>query len=265
MNTKMLEDHLQRKVTFHFPPDRIISLCPSITETLYALQLSSRIVGRTRYCIHPAGKIKQAVIVGGTKQINEGIITQLKPDLIIAEKEENPKEMIDKLAAHYPVYVTNVENYKDSLQMINDLGFICDRQEEAGYIIKEIIAQFQSFEPADTFIKVAYVIWNKPYMVAGQSTFIDSILEHCGFYNVFKHRPERYPVVTMEELLASEPDFILLSSEPYPFKEKHKEEFARLIPGAKPILVDGEFFSWYGVRMVMAVSYFNQLISSLKK
>jgi iron complex transport system substrate-binding protein len=265
MTVKILEDHLKRTVTFHFPPSRIISLCPSITETLFALQLSNRIVGRTRYCIHPAGKIKQAAIVGGTKQIIEKVIAQLKPDLIIAEKEENPKEMIDLLAARYPIFVTNVENYKDSLKMIDDLGVICDREEEARKIAKGIMEQFQNFQPADEFIKVAYVIWNKPYMVAGQSTFIDSILEHCGFRNVFNNRPERYPVVTMEDLLGSDPDFILLSSEPYPFKEIHRDEFARQIPRAKPILVDGEFFSWYGVRMVEAVSYLNKLISSLKR
>lgn len=211
-----MEDDLQRTVSFQFPPKRIISLCPSITETLYALHLSHEIIGRTRYCIHPANQINQATIVGGTKQIKEDIVAQLNPDLIIAEKEENPKEMIVNLAKHFPVYVTNVESYDDALKMIIDLGRICDQVETAQKLVKEIIDQFKYLHSVDQ-VRVAYLIWKKPYMVAGNHTFIHSIIEKCGFINVFKDRPERYQIVTIEDLLQANLDFIFLSSEPYTF------------------------------------------------
>ncbi len=264
MSEKMLQDHLQRTVTIHDPPTRIISLCPSITETLYALQLLDRIVGRTRYCIHPAEEVSRAAVVGGTKQINMDAVDLLKPDLIIAEKEENPKEMIEQLASRYPVYVTNVENFEDALKMIADLGILCARGAEAEIMVKHISESFQIIPSADKPIKVAYVIWNNPYMAAGRTTFINSNLELCGFHNVFKQRPERYPVITVEDLRNSEPDLILLSSEPYPFQEKHRDELARQQLEARTVLVDGEYFSWYGVRMIDAASYFQQLILSLK-
>lgn len=263
MNEKILEDDLERTVLFQYPPKRIISLCPSITETLYALHLSDEIIGRTRYCIHPAHQIKQAAIVGGTKQINEDIVQQLRPDLIIAEKEENPREMIENLAKSFPVYVTNVENYDDALKMIGDLGRICNREVTAQKLVKEIIDQFQYLHSVDQ-VRVAYLKWKKPYMVAGNHTFIHSIIEKCGFINVFKDRPERYPVVTIEDLLQANLDFIFLSSEPYPFKDRDKIEFVTQIPRAKPIFVDGEIFSWYGVRMIKAVDYLNHLIKELK-
>ncbi|MEW9673793.1 ABC transporter substrate-binding protein [Ammoniphilus sp. 3BR4] len=263
MSVIILEDDLQRTVSYQFPPKKIISLCPSITETLYALHLSDEIIGRTRYCIHPAHQIKQAAIVGGTKQINEDIVQQLRPDLIIAEKEENPREMIENLAKSFPVYVINVENYDDALKMIGDLGYICNQQKNAEKIVIEIQERFQYLESANQ-TRVAYVIWKKPYMVAGNHTFINSILEKCGFINVFKDRPERYPVVTMEELQQANLNFIFLSSEPYPFKARDEIEFVTHVPGAKPILVDGEIFSWYGVRMRKAVDYLNHLINEVK-
>ncbi|TXK86170.1 ABC transporter substrate-binding protein [Paenibacillus sp. N3.4] len=261
---KTWEDHLQRKVSFRFPPNRIISLCPSITETLYALQLSDRIVGRTRYCIHPANQIQQATIVGGTKQVKVDVIAQLKPDLIIAEKEENPKEMVENLAKQFPVYVTNVEQYDDALHMIRDLGVICNREEPAESMVKEISKEFQSFQPINQG-RVAYVIWKNPYMVAGHRTYIDSMLEKFGFTNVFKDRPERYPSVTIEEFQRAQPDFIFLSSEPYPFKDIHKNVFVENVPGARTILVDGEIFSWYGTHMLKAADYANLLIKGLKQ
>lgn len=263
MSGKILKDDLQRTVLFQFPPKRIISLCPSITETLYALHLSDQIVGRTRYCIHPASQIKRAKIVGGTKQIKEDIVAQLKPDLIIAEKEENPKEMIENLAKNFPVYVTNVENYNDALKMISSLGRICKREESAEKLVKEIIKRFQQLHLVDQ-ARVAYVIWKKPYMVAGNHTFIHAILEKCGFINVFKDYPGRYPVVTIEDLKQANLNFIFLSSEPYPFKDRDKIEFVTNVPSAKPILVDGEIFSWYGVRMIKAVDYINHLIKEMK-
>lgn len=264
MAGKIFQDHLGRTVQFDHPPKRIVSLCPSITETLFALNLSSEIAGRTRYCIHPADRVEQAVIVGGTKQIKHEAIDQLNPDLIIAEKEENPKEMVELLADRYPVYVTDVENYDDALKMIRDLGSITGREQSAAEMAVQIDQQFRRVKKLNQ-CKVAYVIWKKPYMAAGNETFIHSILEKCGFTNVFKDYSGRYPMVTLEDFKAACPDFIFLSSEPFPFKEKDKREFEQHFTGIKTLLVDGEMFSWYGSRMLKAAGYLNHLIEELEE
>lgn len=256
-------DHLQREVTYPYPPQRIVSLCPSITETLYALGLSAQVVGRTRYCIHPEDQVRQAAVVGGTKQVKDDMIAQLAPDLIIAEKEENPKEMVERLAAQYPVYVVNVEQMKDALQMIGDLGSICGKEDEAREMKDEIERKFRTLKPVGQTIKAAYVIWKNPYMVAGQSTYIHSMLEHCGFINVFKDAEGRYPTVTIEDFRQAAPDVILLSSEPYPFKAKDRDEFLTHVPESVPVLVDGESFSWYGVRMIQAADQISGLLRQL--
>lgn len=260
---KMALDHLDRQFEYSFPPKRIISLCPSITETLYALGLSEQVVGRTRYCIHPDPAVQQVTAVGGTKQVKREVIDQLKPDLIIAEKEENPKEMVEGLAADYPVFVANVENYADALRMIESLGEITGTEEQAKQVIQTIVQGFQQLEPSPG-IRVAYLIWKNPYMAAGNSTYIHAMLEACGFENVFKARSERYPVIKQEELKKEAPDYVFLSTEPYPFQEDHLDEWKQDYPDAKPLLVDGEMFSWYGVRMLKAASYFKQLIEQIK-
>jgi iron complex transport system substrate-binding protein len=263
--TKMFQDHLNRTVRMLFPPRRIISLCPSVTETLFALGLHQEVIGRTRYCIHPADQVSHVAAVGGTKQVKEELIHQLQPDLIIAEKEENPKEMVEELAKHYPVYVTDVENLEDALNMIADVGVITGREKQAAAMMKEISSGFSELKPSDQALKVAYIIWNKPYMAVGNHTYIQSMLENCGFINVFKEYSGRYPTVTEEDLKRTAPDFILLSSEPFPFKEAHQLEFQEQFPLSRVILVDGEIFSWYGSRMLQAPSYFLELRKKMEQ
>lgn len=261
MSQKIIHDHMERIVAFDFPPKRIISLCPSITETLFALNLSDRIVGRTRYCIHPEELVKDVKTVGGTKRIKEDVIDELCPDLIIAEKEENPKEAIERLAEKYPVYVTDVRTYEDGLKMIRDLGAITDKMESASDMVKEIEEKFKDLRHAGG-LKVAYVIWQNPYMVAGVDTYIHSILEKCGFTNAFAHRPERYPEVSIEDFRTAAPDLILLSSEPFPFRKAHKKAFEQQFPNPKTMLIDGEI-CWYGVRMIKAADELNRLMVNL--
>ncbi|QYY44361.1 ABC transporter substrate-binding protein [Aneurinibacillus thermoaerophilus] len=264
MENKTVIDHAERAVTFHFPPQRIVSLCPSLTDTLFALGLKEKIVGRTQFCIHPAEQVKNVRRVGGTKQIKMDVIKELQPDLIIAEKEENPKEMVEALAERYPVYVTDVENYTDALRMIRDLGQITGTEDAAQHIITRIETNFASLKPTRD-VRVAYLIWQKPYMAAGNHTYIHSLLEKCGFVNVFRDFPGRYPTVMEADLREEAPDFIFLSSEPFPFKETHRNVFHEQFPDSVPLLVDGEMFSWYGVRMIKAALYFNTLIHTIEQ
>lgn len=255
---KTYVDHLQRRIHFAFPPKRIISLCPSITETLFAFGLAEEMVGRTRYCIHPADQVEGIPSVGGTKKVKEGVIKELCPDLIIAEKEENTKEIIESLSQKYPVFVADVQTYGDALQLIHDLGNLTDRELQASALVERIHEAFKTL-PSFPQCRVAYLIWKNPYMVAGYHTYIHSLLEKCGFLNVFKDYPGRYPTITEEDIEKESPDFIFLSSEPFPFTDIHKREFEKRFPKSKTLLVDGEIFSWHGVRMTKVPSYIQQL------
>jgi len=255
-------DNLRRNITYSYPPKRIISLDPAITETLFHLGLEDEVVGRTRFCIHPKGKVEQAVNVGGTKDMKIERIHDLKPDLIIAEKEENTKDMVEALEADYPVYVFEIQTVDDAFHMIEELGVLIGNTESAINLKKDILAQFYQL-PKATGKRIAYLIWKKPYMAVGRDTYINDMLEKLGFVNPFATSTERYPVITPEDLQAANLDYLFLSSEPYPFTDKHHAEFQEHIPDVTPINVDGEMF-WYGSRMLEAASYFSKLLSSFE-
>lgn len=262
MTVKHVFDHLGRPVAVPFSPQRIVSLCPSLTETIVALGAGERVVGRTQFCIHPADVLANVMRVGGTKRVKDDVIASLAPDLIIAEKEENPKEIVERLAESYPVYVTDVETYEDALHMIRDLGEIIGAYEEAMQLIREIEAGFAKLTQVES-VRAAYFIWQNPYMVAGDHTYIHSLLTRCGFTNVFAGAEGRYPVVTEEDIRAAAPDYLFLSSEPFPFVERHQGELAMRFPDSKIVLVDGEMFSWYGSRMIEAADYLRELVKDV--
>lgn len=256
---KTVRDHLDREVTYEYPPKKIISLCPSITETLFSINLANEVIGRTRYCTYPEDTVKKAHIVGGTKDMKLDVIHELKPDLIIVEKEENTKEMVEILEKHYPVYVTEVQSYQEALCMVEDLGKLTDREEEALKLVEKIKESFEDFLEV-TPKRVAYAVWKKPYMVVGKNTYINSMLEKLGFVNPFVNFEGRYPAITKEDFQKAELDYLFLSTEPYPFKEKHFEEFLEFLPAVQPKIIDGEMF-WYGARMLLAASYFKNFFA----
>ena len=254
---KQITDQLGRKLSYSYPPQRIISFAPAITETLFSLDLRKEIIGRTRFCIHPKGIIEQVVNVGGTKDMKIERIHALKPDIIIVEKEENTKEMVEELEEFFPVFVFEVQTVKDALKMIVDLGNLTDRTRQAVDLEQKIIAAFRRIPTRIGKARAAYVIWKNPYMVVGKNTYIQSLLEKLGFENPFVKFEGRYPSVTEEDLRAAKLDYILLATEPYPFQEKHKQEFLQISPDANIKIVDGEMF-WYGVKMVDAAKYFKE-------
>ncbi len=254
----MVKDHLGRTVSLNGVPKRIISLVPAITETMYHLGLDKEIIGRTRFCKFPADKVQSAINIGGTKDIKLDRIHELKPDLIIAEKEENTKEIVETLEQHYPVFVFEVQHFKDVNRMIHDLGSLTDRKIAANELITNIQSAFQTLPKANGK-RVAYVIWRKPYMVVGKETYIQSLLDEMGYINPFIEAEGRYPVVTENDFEQAALDEILLASEPFPFQEKHFEEFQAFLPNIKPVIVDGEMF-WYGAKMVEAAAYFKKAL-----
>lgn len=259
-SVKVYTDHLGYKVSFHDAPQRIISLVPSITETLYALGLESRIVGRTKFCIHPQDKISTATKVGGTKTIDTKKIAALQPDLIIANKEENTKEAIENLQEHYTVWISDIKTLSQGTKLIKELAIMLNVLPQAISLTTQIAQAERSFPRPleDRQATVAYLIWKDPYMTVGNDTYIHNALSRCGLTNVYGEQ-KRYPTITLDDLRTKQPDLIFLSSEPFPFKEKHIEEFADAGITSQITLVDGEMFSWYGSRIKDALSYFKSL------
>lgn len=253
-------DQMNRSVEIPSTPKRIISLVPSQTELLFDLGLDNEIIGITKFCIHPADKVKQKTKIGGTKQFNTDLIKKLNPDLIIGNKEENEKIQIEELMQHFPIWMSDIGNLDDALDMIRKVGQITSRTIAANSLASRTQQRFNDLTIKRSDKKVAYFIWRKPYMVAGKGTFIDDMLQRCGFVNAFS--AERYPEVSEKEIAAAQPELILLSSEPYPFKERHIAEFRNFLPGADIKIVDGEMFSWYGSRLLHVPEYFEKLVSN---
>lgn len=267
MTSKTFIDQMGNKVTIPFPPKRIISLVPSQTEFLYDLGLNDEVVGQTLFCIHPSTYHQTKPRIGGTKNLKLDLIAELKPDLIIANKEENEQKQIEYLQSHYPVWISDIQTLADAYNMMEGIGAITGKQNEADIIVKNIKQSFLGLDTLPTLANnsnsVAYFIWRKPYMVAGNHTFINHLLERIHLNNVFKYKSSRYPEVTKEELIAAKPEYIFLSSEPYPFKQKHMDELQTILPQSKILLVDGELFSWYGSRLQHSCSYFKTLLKSI--
>ena len=255
-------DQMGRRVAVPFPPQRIVSLVPSQTELLFDLGLGSRVVGLTKFCIHPPEARQTAAIIGGTKNFDFAKIEALKPDLIIGNKEENYQTGIKELAARYPVWLSDISTLSQALDMIRRVGFIAGAKDRGEQLAAEIAGSFAALVTPQLLISAAYFIWRKPYMVAASGTFIDDMLQRAGFSNAFAHLG-RYPEVTPEQLAKAAPAHIFLSSEPYPFGEKHLAEFQDICPSAKVQVVDGELFTWYGTRLLLSAAYFETLRPAL--
>ncbi len=237
-------------------PKRIISVVPSQTELLADLGLNEEVAGITKFCIHPASWRSEKKIVGGTKKLKMDIIDEINPDLIIANKEENTREEIELLREKYPVYISDILDLHDASDMIYDIGLMTGKEIEAKKLINTISSSFLGINPSTEEFSAAYLIWKSPYMAAASDTFIDEMIRTCGWINHFEEK-ERYPEVTIEDLQGA--DLVLLSSEPYPFKQQHIDELQQQLPNAHIELVDGEMFSWYGSRLQYAPRYFNEL------
>ncbi len=243
------------------PPRKIISLVPSQTQLLADLGLEEQVVGLTRFCVHPKSWHDSKLRVGGTKDVRIDRIRALGPDLIIGNKEENVREQIEALEQEYPVWMSDIRTLDDALEMIRAIGNMTDRTEMANALSSSILKRFGRLEDEvrqRAAFSTLYLIWKKPWMAAGSSTFIDRMLELAGLPNVVKS--QRYPELSPEEIQSLNPEVVLLSSEPYPFKTSHIEELQALLPRARKILcVDGEPFSWYGSRLADSPAYFSDL------
>lgn len=240
---------------------KIISLVPSISELLVDLNLENQLIGVTKYCIHPEHLISTTVNIGGTKTLQIERIKELKADLIIANKEENQKEQIEELMETQSVWVTDIRNLQDNWDFIEELGLRCHVQAEAKQLIDKAKIEWEKVKNIFNNKSALYFIWRKPYMTIGKNTFIYSILNEIGINNLSHSLEGNYPEVSPDWISKQSVDYLLLSSEPYPFKEKHINEFQAIHPKAKIILIDGEMCSWYGSRMLIAPNYFKKTAS----
>ncbi len=254
-------DQIGHKIKLPALPKRIISLVPSQTELLSDLGLSDEVIGITKFCIHPLQWYEKKTRVGGTKKNQLEKIQALKPDLILANKEENTQDEIELLQSLYPVWTSDINDLSDSLDMITQLGIILGKGSESTQLINEISSKFKKLNKLSGSIKVLYLIWRNPFMGVGENTFINDMMLKCGFRNILE-KEDRYPMLNKSKIKELNPDCILLSSEPYPFKYEHVNELQQILPDSKIIFVDGEMFSWYGSRLKYAPKYFNEVIKN---
>jgi ABC-type Fe3+-hydroxamate transport system substrate-binding protein len=247
-------DQMGRSVRIPLDPKRIISLVPSQTELLYDLGLDNEVVGITKFCVHPASWFRVKQRIGGTKQLNLELIRSLNPDLIIGNKEENTKEDIEALEKEFPVWMSDIVTLEDAFAMIQSIGVMTDKEDEAELLVEESIEAFASIENLGQGKTFLYFIWDEPAFVAGKNTFIDSMFMKIGLQNACEL--SRYPALS--EVAPTTVDHIFLSSEPFPFKSEHVNKYQSIFPNAQIHLIDGEMCSWYGSRMKLAASYFEE-------
>lgn len=252
---------------------RVVSLVPSLTQTLFDLGLSfDEIVGRTPWCIHPATKVDQVMVVGGTKTPNLGKIRQLKPDLIVMDKEENPLEVYQTLKDEgFEIFVSDVTSPNDVPDMLRGLGAACGREnagEQLALICEDSITQIVGDGHG---MRTIPLIWHKPLMAVSPQRYSGGILSMVGF-DVIDTHPEGngYPKVVIEDFIKHEIELILLTSEPHKFTIEEGEEIVDAIVkagGKSPLveLIDGEDLTWFGSRTASALARlieFQSLIGS---
>jgi len=257
-----IKDQINTLLSFKSVPKRIVSLVPSQTELLYDLGLGPQLVGITKFCVHPSNIKKQSSIVGGTKQINLNKIRDLRPDIILCNKEENTKAIVDACKTVSQVHVSDIQTLNDSIALIEQYGVLFNKSYEAEILvnnIKQKLNDFKNFVKHQPIKKVSYFIWKDPWMVAGKHTFINHLLQLNRYENVYGNKL-RYPEINWPLVVPNtQVELVMLSSEPFPFTEKHKAEVQHYYPNSTVLLVDGEMFSWYGSRLIKAFDYFKKL------
>ena len=253
------------------PPSRIVSLIPSTTELLCHLGLAEALVGVTVYCREPAELLRGKTRIGGEKDPDLERIRALGPDLVVANVEENVREHIETLQAWgIPVLVTYPRTVAGAIAMVRELGVATGTVERATALADELEARLDEVRRASAArpaVRAFYAIWREPYMTIGADTYIHDVLAVCGAANIFADAASRYPVVTLQDVAARQPEIILLPDEPFRFRRVHLQDFApyRAIPAVRDDrihLVDGKPFSWHGPRLAEALRTLPALLSS---
>lgn len=247
-------DQLGRSVELNKAPQRIVSAVPSLSELIVDLGAEQRLVGITSWCVHPENLLGDKKVIGGTKNLDFAKIRALKPDLIIANKEENPRDQVEALAEEFPVWVSDVRSLDQAFDMIAMLANLLELENSGSNLLSEL-AQLRKNCQASAGLSYLYFIWKDPYMVAGKDTYISSVFDEIGMQNLAPENKERYPQLSLQSIQELKPDRIILSSEPYSFKADDLKTFHEL--GMRSLLVSGELFTWYGSRIKACLKYLN--------
>jgi len=249
---------------------RIVSLCPSLTELVFDLGLGASLVGRTKFCVHPAGLVEAVEKVGGTKNPKIARIAELAPDIVLLNEEENRREDAQALAAAgLSCHTSMPRTIAQTAAMVRSIGAALGTPQQADVIADEIdnrarnvAAHAAEREP----VRYAYLIWREPWMTVSDDTFVHALLANAGGVNAFGAMPERYPTITLEQLRDATPDVVLLSTEPFPFAERHIEELAARtgIARERIVIVDGELLSWHGSRTPRGITYAAETLDGVR-
>ena len=249
-------------------PRRIVSLVPSLTETLIAFGCGDRIVGRTRYCVEPRDVVDTIETVGGTKNPDIERILALEPDLVVLNKEENRREDAQALIGRgIPVLVTHPRSVEDAASMLEDLGRAVGAVESAAALTdacRRALEEARAYARRRAPIRVFCPIWRNPWMTFRTSTYIGSVLASVGLENVFDDEGSSdFFTIEIADALARDLQVILLPDEPYVFRRKHGEELRTLGAKAQILYVDGRDLSWYGPRVPYALERLSIIIRDI--
>ncbi|MSQ61852.1 MAG: ABC transporter substrate-binding protein [Dehalococcoidia bacterium] len=249
-------------------PQRIISLVPSITEALIALGGGERVAGATRYCTEPAEALAAVPRIGGTKDPDIAAILALRPDLVIVNMEENRREDAEALrAAGVPIMITYPRSVRGTGHLLRELATALGDASAADPFIAEMEAELRSAAAsAGPRPRVLCLIWRRPYMSIGADTYAGDLIAVAGGVNVFAGRDGRYPTLSVEDIVSTDPEVVLLPDEPYPFAAKHRAELEALPIAAarngRIMLCDGKDVTWHGVRTAGALRRVRALLAT---
>ena len=266
-------DDLGRSVELVVAPTRIVSLVPSLTETLFAIGSGAAVVGVTRYCEEPADAVVALPKVGGTKNPDLAAIRDLAPDVVIMNAEENRREDFEALAgAGLAVFVTEPKTVADGIRAIVHLGELSGAVARAAALADEQAAALRAATAANAGrrpVRCFCPIWRKPWMAFNADTYAHDVLRVAGGANVCADAPVRYPTVALETIAAAAPEVVLLPDEPYAFTERDRPALAPLadtpaLRNGRVHFVDGKALAWYGPRIAGALATFTALFAATR-
>ena len=291
---RQVMDTLGRVVWVPHDPERLVSLVPSITETLFSFGRGTQVVGITDYCTEPRGQVADKTTVGGTKNPDLARIVALAPQLVFAVAEENRREDVHALeAAGIAVFVFEPRSVRDGIDLLWQVAVLLQCRAEVASLIEDIeqaYAETQAIVATRERVRVFCPIWKNPYMTIGDNTYVHDVLRVCGGDNIFAarqrrfplaaelgqeaeqtgaryaRRDRRYPRVTLEEMAALQPEVMLLPDEPYAFTEVDIKDFMLFqhVPAVRHgriHLIDGKMVSWYGPRIGQSLCRLSYLLA----
>lgn len=247
-------------------PARIVSLVPSLTELLFALDLQDQVVGRTAFCIEPEGLVETVPVVGGTKTSELDKLAALRPSHVLVNVDETPKALAEQIGAlGAQVVVTHPNAPADNIALFQLIGGLFQRQAQAARLVADLEHELQQTGTWPTRM-VLYLIWKRPWMTVSQDTYIANMLALFGMRTLCHDPARRYPEIAMDTALLSQADLVLFSTEPFPFAAKHRDAFKNdyvISPQTQLLSIDGKMVSWYGSRAIDGLRYLRRFAAKL--